>query len=104
MQIARNHEQKFSDFLLIFIFLLTEDSPINTSSLDVTYDLKCQSDALRITKYNKLYGVVVCPVSDLQVALVMSDSRVLIWQLKSIDKQVDGEDIDFIIFRVGTGT
>ncbi|XP_050396083.2 WD repeat-containing protein 11 [Patella vulgata] len=58
-----------------------DDSPPNVS-LDVSYELRCQSDPLRITRHNKVYGIMVNPVSESSVALVMSDSRVIFWDLK----------------------
>ena len=65
----------------------TEDSPTH-SFLDVSYDLRCQSDPLRITKNNRVFGIACDPVGEMHATLVMSDSRVLMWQLKTIDYQV----------------
>jgi len=55
--------------------------------LDVSYELRCQSDPLRITKNNRVLGFAVDPVHETRLSLVMSDSRVLVWQLKTIDYQ-----------------
>ena len=49
--------------------------------MEVAYDLRCQSDPLRLTRHNKLYGATLCPVSEKTLSLIMSDSRVLVWEL-----------------------
>lgn len=56
--------------------------------LDVTYDLRCQSDPLRVTKNSRVYAITFCPVSEMKAGLVMSDSRLLVLELKTIDYQV----------------
>lgn len=45
--------------------------------LDMTYDLKCQSDSMRLLRHSKVYSMVYHPVSEKQVALILSDSRVI---------------------------
>ncbi|ESP00415.1 hypothetical protein LOTGIDRAFT_140712, partial [Lottia gigantea] len=60
---------------------MEDDSPPSVS-LDVAYELRCQSDPLRITRHQKVFGIMVCPVSESSVALVMSDSRVIFWEMK----------------------
>ncbi|KAK7498382.1 hypothetical protein BaRGS_00010336, partial [Batillaria attramentaria] len=59
-----------------------DDTPPNVSQ-DVAYDLRCQSDPLRVTRHNRVYGASVCPVSEKSVALIMSDSRVIFWELQT---------------------
>lgn len=59
-----------------------DDTPPNVS-LDVAYDLRCQSDPLRVTRHNRVYGSSMCPVSERCVALIMSDSRVIFWELQT---------------------
>ena len=61
--------------------------------LDVAYDLRCQSDPLRVTKNNRVFAATVCPVAEMSIALVMSDSRVLLWELKTVDYQVVNHSI-----------
>ncbi|KAK2170890.1 hypothetical protein NP493_1127g02083 [Ridgeia piscesae] len=56
-------------------------------SLDVTYDLRGQSDALRVTRCSKVYGITCSPITEQKVALVMSDGRTLFWELKTWDHQ-----------------
>lgn len=53
----------------------------NDASLEVTYDLHCQSDALRLTKHGKIIGMAICPISETKVALLVSDGRLLFFEL-----------------------
>ena len=55
---------------------------------DCMYDLRCQSDPLRVTKNNRVYGVACCPVTENRVVLMLSDSRLLFWELNTVDYQV----------------
>ena len=71
------------------MFFIT-DEPNQQYPLDVAYDLRCQSDQLRVTKSTRVYGISHCPVNENSVALVISDSRVLLWQLKTIDYETSG--------------
>ncbi|XP_005089399.1 WD repeat-containing protein 11 [Aplysia californica] len=64
-----------------------DDTPTQLS-MEVAYDLRCQSDPLRVTRHNKLYGASLCPVSEKAVALIMSDSRILLWELTSSQSNV----------------
>ncbi|XP_025096054.1 WD repeat-containing protein 11-like [Pomacea canaliculata] len=59
-----------------------DDTPPSVS-LDVAYDLRCQSDPLRVTRHNRVSAAAMCPASEKSVALVMSDSRVIFWELKT---------------------
>ena len=77
------------------LMVIYSDGESSTSSIspppslmDIVYDLRCQSDPLRITRHSRVYGVTCCPVSEMSVALIMSDSRLLFWELKTIDYQV----------------
>ena len=67
--------------------MITEDSPTHTL-LDVTYDLRCQSDPLRVTKNNRVFGMLCDVVGEMSCMLLMSDGKLLLWQLKTIDYQV----------------
>ncbi|XP_064630114.1 WD repeat-containing protein 11-like isoform X2 [Lineus longissimus] len=60
------------------------DEP-NQTPMDVVYDLRAQSDPLRVTKNNRVFAVACCPITEKTVALVMSDSKVLFWDLKTVD-------------------
>ncbi|XP_068114117.1 WD repeat-containing protein 11 [Hyperolius riggenbachi] len=50
---------------------------------EMTYDLKCQCDAIRVTKTIRPYSVACNPINENAVALIISDGRVMIWELKS---------------------
>ena len=51
----------------------------------MSYDLRCQSDSLRVTKHTRVFGVSCCPTSESKVSLIMSDGRLLIWHLTIVD-------------------
>ncbi|GFO31567.1 WD repeat-containing protein 11 [Plakobranchus ocellatus] len=57
-----------------------DDTPTQLS-MEVAYDLRCQSDPLRVTRHIKLIGAALCSISEKFVALIMSDSRVMFWEL-----------------------
>ncbi|KAL4232352.1 WD repeat-containing protein 11 [Mactra antiquata] len=65
------------------------DDSGQTSSMDVMYDLRCQSDSIRMTRHCRVSGVMYSPVSESRLAIVLSDSRVIFWDLQTIDFQVD---------------
>lgn len=69
------------------IVCCVDDSPTHTF-LDVAYDLRCQSDPLRITKNSRVFGMACDPVGEMGITMVMNDSRILLWDLKIIDYQV----------------
>lgn len=52
-------------------------------SWDVVYENKCQSDAFRFSKSNYVSGFVACPVSETRLVLLVSDGRILVWNLRS---------------------
>ena len=66
------------------LHFVADDTPPNVS-MDVAYDLRCQSDPLRVTRHNRVYGASLCPVSEKKVALIMSDSRVIFWELQTAE-------------------
>ena len=68
---------------------IPEESGVSHPPIDCTYDLRCQSDALRVTKNNRVYGIGCCPVTEMKVALILSDSRLLVWEFKTVDYQVE---------------
>ncbi|XP_075791464.1 WD repeat-containing protein 11 isoform X1 [Pelodiscus sinensis] len=56
-----------------------EQDPIQ----ELIYDLRSQSDAIRVTKTVRPFSMVCCPVNENSAALIVSDGRVMIWELKS---------------------
>ncbi|KAM9133288.1 WD repeat-containing protein 11 isoform 1-T1 [Pangshura tecta] len=50
---------------------------------ELIYDLRSQSDAIRVTKTVRPFSMVCCPVNENSAALIVSDGRVMIWELKS---------------------
>ena len=56
-------------------------------SVDIIYENKCQSDPLRLSKSSRLFGFMCCPISERKVALLISDGRIIIWELKATKLQ-----------------
>ncbi|KAM8924117.1 WD repeat-containing protein 11 [Pelodytes ibericus] len=50
---------------------------------EMTYDLRCQCDAIRVTKTVRPYSITCSPINENAIALIISDGRVMIWELKS---------------------
>ncbi|KAM4703755.1 WD repeat-containing protein 11 [Rhinophrynus dorsalis] len=50
---------------------------------EMIYDLRCQCDAIRVTKTVRPYSITYCPINENSVALIISDGRLMIWELKS---------------------
>uniref|UniRef100_A0A8C6NUA9 WD repeat-containing protein 11 n=1 Tax=Nothobranchius furzeri TaxID=105023 RepID=A0A8C6NUA9_NOTFU len=49
---------------------------------ELVYDLRSQCDAIRVTKTVRPYRMVICPVNENKAALMVSDGRVMLWELK----------------------
>lgn len=64
---------------------MADDGGSQSSGFDIFYDHRCQSDPLRVTLHNRVYGAACCPVSENKVALVMSNGKLLIWELNTVD-------------------
>lgn len=63
-----------------------DESPQGPSP-EISYDLRCQSDSIRMTRHCKVTGVVCCPVTEKTLALILSDSRVIFWEMHTVDFQ-----------------
>eukprot|EP00058_Branchiostoma_floridae_P022847 XP_002608337.1 hypothetical protein BRAFLDRAFT_126223 [Branchiostoma floridae] len=59
---------------------------------DVTYELRCQSEALRITKHIRISGMAACPVNERSVAVFVNDGRIMFWNLTTIPAVVQARD------------
>lgn len=55
---------------------------------DIIYENKCLSDAFRLSKSSYVSGFVVCPVTETKVILLVSDGRLLIWNVKSTGESI----------------
>uniref|UniRef100_A0A8C3GAR1 WD repeat-containing protein 11 n=1 Tax=Cyclopterus lumpus TaxID=8103 RepID=A0A8C3GAR1_CYCLU len=51
---------------------------------ELMYDLRSQCDAIRVTKTVRPYRMVICPVNENNAALMVSDGRAMLWELKSL--------------------
>ena len=47
--------------------------------------MRCQSDPLRVTKHVRAFGLAACASTERFAALIMSDGRVLIWTLMTVE-------------------
>uniref|UniRef100_A0A2K6KN56 WD repeat domain 11 n=3 Tax=Colobinae TaxID=9569 RepID=A0A2K6KN56_RHIBE len=65
------------------IFTTSNEEPDPDPVQELTYDLRSQCDAIRVTKTVRPFSMVCCPVNENAAALVVSDGRVMIWELKS---------------------
>lgn len=74
------HTIFFFSNMLCFVVPVT-DPEQNVQEL--VYDLRSQCDAIRVTKTVRPYRVVICPVNENSAALVVSDGRVMLWELKA---------------------
>lgn len=54
----------------------------------MTYDLRCQSDSIRMTRHCRVGGIMFCPVNESKLAIILSDSRLIFWDLQTVDYQV----------------
>uniref|UniRef100_A0A8B9HAP8 WD repeat-containing protein 11 n=1 Tax=Astyanax mexicanus TaxID=7994 RepID=A0A8B9HAP8_ASTMX len=62
---------------------LSEETDPEQSVQELVYDLRSQCDAIRVTKTVRPYRAVVCPVNENRAALVVSDGRIMLWELKA---------------------
>ncbi|KAJ8418074.1 hypothetical protein AAFF_G00137830 [Aldrovandia affinis] len=60
-----------------------DESDPEQCTQELVYDLRSQCDAIRVTKTVRPYRVVICPVNENNAALVVSDGRVMLWELKA---------------------
>lgn len=67
-----------------------DDSP-PPISMDVTYDLRCQSDGMRVTRHSRVSSLACCPVSEKSVGLVVTDSRIVFWDMMLLSGGIDSE-------------
>ncbi|EDO36880.1 predicted protein [Nematostella vectensis] len=70
------------------------DNTDSNISVDIIYETKCQSDALRLSKSSRIFGFVCDPISERTITMVISDGRVVIWNLKANKFQTP--DTDFM--------
>lgn len=66
-------------YLISHVLTFAEPDPIQ----ELVYDLRSQCDAIRVTKTVRPFTMVCCPVNENSAALIVSDGRVMIWELKS---------------------
>ncbi|XP_041317067.1 WD repeat-containing protein 11 [Pyrgilauda ruficollis] len=59
------------------------EEPDPEPAQELVYDLRSQCDAIRVTKTVRPFSMVCCPVNENAAALIVSDGRVMIWELKS---------------------
>ena len=64
-----------------------ESTDNDESCPEIVYENICQSDTFRLSKSNYVSGFVACPVSESRLILLVSDGRLLIWNVKPTREQ-----------------
>ncbi|XP_052225390.1 WD repeat-containing protein 11-like isoform X2 [Dreissena polymorpha] len=77
------------------------DDTGQSASTEVTYDLRGQSDSIRMTRHCKVMGFGNCQVSETRLALLLSDSRLILWDLHTIDYQSDSKSSKSPLYTPG---
>lgn len=57
-------------------------SPLETEQLEVSYIVQAISEPLRISRISTVNELLVCPISELKVAVLMSDGKLLFWEVE----------------------
>lgn len=63
--------------------LPAEEPDPDQPAQELAYNLHCQCDAIRVTKTVRPFNMVCCAVNENSAALIVSDGRVMLWELKS---------------------
>lgn len=50
-------------------------------SMDMMYDVRCQSDSMRVTRNSKVCCITCCPVSEKTITLSVTDGRMIFWEI-----------------------
>ncbi|KAF6030424.1 WDR11 [Bugula neritina] len=58
-------------------------------SSEFGYESHCSSDGMRITKSQKVYGLAVCPVTEMKAAVVTSEGKLLVWELSPVSRHIN---------------
>ena len=45
------------------------------ATADIAYDIRCQSESVRVTKHCRVSALGLCPINETQVALLVTDGR-----------------------------
>ena len=75
----------------MFIFPVKEEPSVREEyvAMEMNYDLCCQSDALRLLRNSKVFTSVHNPVTEKTVAILLSDSRLILWDVLSREIKVE---------------
>lgn len=57
-----------------------DDSP-PPMSMDMMYDVRCQSDSMRVTKNSRVCCITCCPLSEKTISLSITDGRMIFWEI-----------------------
>lgn len=58
--------------------MFSEKQVSDKKIMDLTYEVRCQSDSMRLLRHSKVFGFTFQPITEKQVSLLLSDSRVII--------------------------
>jgi WD40 repeat protein len=79
--------------LRLFQKQMITDSSEGTSSLNIGYINLCQSDGLRLTKQNKIFGYSVSKLDETKVALLLNNGRLIIKTVCKRDENLCEEEL-----------
>ena len=74
----------------LYIEIKVSDTNIDKRpvTMEMTFDLCCQSDSLRLLRNSKVYTSVYNPVTEKTVAILLSDSRLILWDVLTTELKV----------------
>lgn len=67
-------------------------SPMDIKHHEICYDLHGHSETLRISKTCQVYAGALCPSSEMQVAVLTSEGRVLLWEVEFYQVGINRRD------------
>ena len=59
-------------------------SETGSKSASIVYDVRLQSESVRLSKQHKVMALAVCPSSERNISVISSDSRVFFWSVNRI--------------------
>lgn len=64
-------------------------SPLEVAEqLDINYTVEALSEPLRTSRNCTIHELLVCPISEMRVVVLMSDGKLLLWELEADERDV----------------
>ena len=65
-------------------------SPLEAmEQLEVNYTVRALSEPLRISRNCTIHELLVCPITEFRVVVLMSDGKLLLWELEAVESDLD---------------